>query len=81
MTCPQCGADLKGDPIPDPKPELYGDETHFSRVVGLYGVEADATIGWECPDCHHRWARTEEISATFRTFDLVMVTTKPPRES
>ena len=80
MTCPECGADLRGKPIPAGNPELYGDETHFSKAIGLYRVEADATIGWECPDCHYRWARTEQISATFRTFDIVMVSTQPPEE-
>jgi rubredoxin len=80
LTCPECGADFRGKRIPRKNLKLYGDETHFSRVVGLYGVEADATIGWECPDCHHRWAPTERMADGFRTFDIVMVSTQPPEE-
>lgn len=54
--CPNCSAELKGEPIPLPLQDAYGD-THFSRKIGIYSVETDRTVAWKCPDCNHQWDR------------------------
>lgn len=58
--CPNCNADLQGDPIPQEYIEegCYGEGvTHFYRTIGIYSVEQDRTIAWACPDCGHEWDR------------------------
>lgn len=55
--CPSCDADLVGDPIPEDKRELYGNAKNFSRVIGIYDLEVDRTIRYQCPDCKHEWVR------------------------
>lgn len=58
--CPDCNADLQGDPIPQEYIDegCYGEGvTHFSRIIGIYSVEQDRTIAWACPDCGHEWDR------------------------
>ena len=59
-TCPNCEADLRGEPIPA---ELtgsgfYAKGEHYSRVVGVEvrGVY-DGVLYWQCPDCGHKWHR------------------------
>lgn len=32
----------------------------FSRLVGIYDYNVDATIEWQCPDCESRWCRYTE---------------------
>lgn len=70
-TCPSCRIDFRGKEIPPADRRSYGHETHFSRVIGIYSDEADATIAWKCPDCGHEWPRTGALPSAFRTFDLV----------
>jgi hypothetical protein len=59
--CPLCGADLRGDPIP----QEYIDQgyyrpgvTHYSRQMGhqITGVY-DGVLYWSCPDCGGMWNR------------------------
>ncbi len=54
MICPECGADWTGPPIPQDIRHHYGDQTHFSRRIGieLKGIY-DGVIVWKCPDCGH----------------------------
>jgi hypothetical protein len=80
MTCPDCGADLRGEAIPRKNLHLYDGETRFSRVVALYYEEADTIVGWECPDCHHRWDRTEVLPGGYRSFNMIGVTLRKPGE-
>jgi predicted RNA-binding Zn-ribbon protein involved in translation (DUF1610 family) len=58
--CPHCGADMRGDPIPDELRQHYGDSTHWSRRIGVEIPNAyDGALFWQCPDCGgqwHRWA-------------------------
>jgi hypothetical protein len=54
--CPACGADLRGDPIPEEYRDThYGGATHYQRVIGLYAF--DRTVGYACPECDARWPR------------------------
>ena len=52
--CPECKADLQGDPIPMESQHLFG-ATHFSRKIGI--SDGDSVGYWKCPDCKHTWAR------------------------
>lgn len=60
MVCPRCQADLRGQEISPADRPLFDGKTHFSRVIGIYSHQADATVVWHCPDCGYEWARTEE---------------------
>ena len=71
MICPRCRADFREEEIPPADQPSYGGETHFSRVIGIYSHEADATVAWQCPDCGHEWPQTGELSFGFRTFNLI----------
>lgn len=53
--CPQCGAILIGDPIPEDQRHLYGGELFFSRKIG--NSNRDRITHWSCPDCGHVWER------------------------
>ncbi len=55
--CPKCKADFKGAPIPEKSREHYGNETHFSRLIGITDIWLDRTVSWLCPDCGHKWKR------------------------
>lgn len=55
--CPECHANLQGEPIPKEQQESYG-ATHFSRKIGLYDMKIDRTVKWKCPDCDFEWDRT-----------------------
>jgi hypothetical protein len=63
-TCPHCGADLRGDPIPEEHRERYpSGETHYSRTIGveIRGVY-DGVLFWLCPDCNFKWHRFDKRS-------------------
>lgn len=55
--CPNCGASFQGEPIPEKHRELYGDETHFGRLITIYDIYADRTTQFRCPDCGYTWDR------------------------
>lgn len=58
--CPDCGANLVGEPIPQEHIDkgYYGrNTTHYYRTIGLYDFHKDRTAEWQCPDCGHRWPR------------------------
>lgn len=59
-TCPACGANLQGSPIPQEhidKGCYSPGSTHYSRRIGIYDMERDRTVAWHCPDCGHEWPR------------------------
>jgi hypothetical protein len=62
-TCPHCGSDLRGEPIPQDYRDAgwYGDNTHYSRTIGveIRGVY-DGMLFWRCPDCGGHWHRWPE---------------------
>jgi hypothetical protein len=47
--CPHCKANLVGDPIPEATRELFGNKTHFHRIIAV--VDRDRCIHYQCPDC------------------------------
>lgn len=55
--CPHCGADLKGDEIPEQHRESFGGYTHFSRRISIYDMDKDRTTHYQCPDCKRMWGR------------------------
>jgi len=71
--CPNCGVDLDGGSIWEHFYKETGSETkateiaaqygatkekgQWGRQVGIYDLDADRTIQWECPDCKHIWGR------------------------
>lgn len=55
--CPN-GCNLQGNPIPDKWREYYAPGTnYFSRAIGNYDWDKDATVSWSCPDCGITWPR------------------------
>lgn len=55
-------------PIPSDEAEKEADriaanygatrtEGQWGRQIGIYDMERDRTVEWECPDCHGRWNR------------------------
>lgn len=54
-TCPKCGTDFRGDPIPKEVQEQYGEHKYLSRVIGI--VDRDRVTHWKCPDCGFTWPR------------------------
>lgn len=71
--CPNCKADLDGEPIweyffkeygseseADRVAEMYGatrEKGKFGRRIGIYDMDKDMTVAWACPDCNHQWSR------------------------
>lgn len=55
--CPHCDADLRAGEIPEDQREMFGDATHFSRLIGIYDRDLDRTVRWKCPDCKKEWER------------------------
>lgn len=60
--CPKCGADLRGDEIPESARELYGGRTHFTRVINVEyppncPYHYDGVSEYKCPDCSYREGR------------------------
>src|SRR4051794_24279323 len=62
--CPHCGADLRGNPIPQEYIDggYYAPEaTHYNRKVGVEVPSVyDGILYWECPDCGGTWHRWRE---------------------
>ncbi len=58
-SCPNCGADWQGEPIPEEDRHLYAEgTTHFSKLIGVeVRGKFDGVCYWECPECHVRWDR------------------------
>jgi len=48
--CPHCNANRQGEPIHKDQQHLF-NATHFSRKIGIYSLEKDITIHYQCPDC------------------------------
>jgi transposase-like protein len=76
MVCPQCQADFRVKEIESADQELFGGETHFSRVIGVYHNEADATVGWLCPDCRYTWAQVGALPFGLRTYELISLSSR-----
>lgn len=58
--CPKCNADFKGEEIPEKDREMFGNNTHFSRLIGIYDMYKDMATQHKCPDCGYIWDRFEE---------------------
>lgn len=56
-TCPLCGADLTGEPIPDACRDGYGTAAHYSGTIVIYDPFPVHTVRYRCPDCHCTWPR------------------------
>lgn len=54
--CPKCKVSLKGKTIPKALQKDFGSK-FFSRVISVYSLELDRTIGFRCPDCNYMWDR------------------------
>jgi hypothetical protein len=55
-TCPHCGTDQRGQPIPgDPQGRRYS-RTLGVEIRGVY----DGVLYWQCPDCGGTWHRWPE---------------------
>lgn len=68
-TCPKCDAPQEGDPIPEHKQGMYGNQTHFSKTVLVeysYGHPArydgySELMCWVCGYREGRWSGRELI--------------------
>lgn len=41
---------------------MYGatrDSGRWGRQLGIYSMDHDRTVQWQCPDCQHVWDRKE----------------------
>lgn len=56
-SCPNCETSWVQAPIPERSRHLFGNSKWFSRVIGIYSTDKDATIAWQCPDCAACWDR------------------------
>lgn len=54
--CPECKKNLRGKMIPKNSQHLFGAD-HFGLELGIYSMEEDRTVGFECPFCKYRWKR------------------------
>lgn len=52
-----CNADLIGEPIPEHIRERYSPPYYWKRKIGIYSLELDRIIRWQCPDCDNEWER------------------------
>lgn len=68
--CPDCGSNWQGAPIPQEAIDKgwYGDNTHFSRLIGVEVRGAyDGVLYWQCPDCGSKFVRfTDPTDRRFR---------------
>ena len=71
--CPYCGADLNGGSIWDYFFKQTGSEEEADRIsegygaskgngqwgrqIGIYDMDKDRTVRWQCPDCKGEWPR------------------------
>lgn len=61
-TCPHCGVNLVGEPIPEQYRHHYAPETtHYMRQIGIYDERQDRTRAYECPDCEKQWSVEENV--------------------
>ena len=58
--CPHCGADLTGEPIPEPDLKYFPGRTHFPRVGITVHPDSGEFIAYRCPDCNGTWEREDE---------------------
>lgn len=60
--CPACGVSWQGEPIPEKWREHVGDQTHYSRIIGVeYPERYDGVWEWMCPACHKRFPRFPKV--------------------
>jgi len=46
--------------LADESAEMYGatrTSGQWGRKIGIYDMEKDCTVEWQCPDCDGRWPR------------------------
>jgi len=61
VSCSECKASFVAEKIPKGSKEFYGDYTHFSRLVGIYDVNLDRTVYFQCPECPARYGRDYKL--------------------
>lgn len=66
--CPECGANLVGDPIEPSRRELYGHRTHYSNLIGV--SNGDAIQYYKCPKCEARFPAA--TGAGFRSSSVIV---------
>ena len=62
--CVECGYSFKGEKIPKGSQEFYGNHTHFSKMVGVYDIDLDRTVYFQCPECNAHYDRNYNITST-----------------
>lgn len=51
--CPKCKKSLIGKPIAKEHRAIYGNNTHYSLVIGIeYKAQYDGVTEWMCPFCY-----------------------------
>lgn len=69
--CPRCNLNLDGEKIwnyfnrikaseedADKAAALYGatrEKGCFNRAFGIYSIDRDRTVAFQCPECNHQW--------------------------
>lgn len=71
--CPSCGVSFNGGSIWETGLKMHGTEEaadeyaaaygatrttgQWGRQIGIYDMEKDRTVQYQCPDCGHTWGR------------------------
>lgn len=69
--CPKCNANMDGGDILEHFRSQDGNEeraketashygyepgrTQWCRAIGIYDLDKDRTVQWQCPECDHVW--------------------------
>ena len=54
--CPKCHPTFNRSPIPKKDRRFFRPgATHFNRAIGIYDIDKDRTVAYQCLECEHRW--------------------------
>ena len=57
VECPECAADLTGDPIPQDQRWMFGGAVHFDQRIAETDWLVDRVVSYRCPICEAWWPR------------------------
>lgn len=57
-TCKINGCDLRAEAIPEKDRWMFGNATHFSKMIAWIDRDLDRATKYICPECGAKWDRT-----------------------